>query len=140
MPAKISIAIFRGDATQWSDCHAAIYVCYSNDEIHLLHLTNTHPFFDFTEESFAEAIIRPDLKALISVGIASMAIPETLIRVVCALVPIRNDFLHVNWSSQDWVCEALDKFVAVGILTDKERSKAIGFMRDYCRECRDGPG
>ncbi|KAJ5577661.1 uncharacterized protein N7459_006625 [Penicillium hispanicum] len=132
MPTTITIAVFRGDPLDWAMYrHTAIHVRYADGEDNLLHVSGAHPFFQYTPENSDPAEIHLKLEALIPVASPSDAIPKFMIQNTCAQTP--------DWNCHNWVGEALTGLVAIGCVTEEQRSAAITKMVDACLEAEDEP-
>ena len=140
MPTTITIAVFRGDPLDWAMYrHTAIHIQYADGEENLLHVSGAHPFFQYTPENANPARIQLKLEALIHVSNPSDAITKSMIQSACAQTPVRNDPRNQDWNCHNWVGEALTGLVAIGCVTEEERSAAITRMVDACLEAEDEP-
>ena len=140
MPMTISIAVFRGDPIDWAMYrHTAIHVLDEDGENNLLHVTGAHPFFEYTPENTDPAKIGRKLEALIPVSVPRDMITKSMIWDACARTRIWNDPHHQDWNCHNWVGEALTSLVAIGSVTEEQRSKAITQMVDVCLEAEDEP-
>lgn len=136
MPTNISIAVFRGDETDGYR-HTAIYVRYEDGEIDLLHITGAHPRFQYTAEHTDPSTCNLPLEGLVDVGVACETIPAFMVRIACSQTPVHNEYLNTGWNSQSWVSEALASLVAIGCVTNEQRSRALEGMNSLCLSGRD---
>ncbi|CAI7610763.1 unnamed protein product [Penicillium pancosmium] len=113
MPATLTIAVFRGDPLDW-----AIY-----------RHTALHP------GTPADTGLK--IEALITVSNPSDEITKNMIEKACVQTPVRNDPHHQDWNCHNWVGEALTELVAIGCLTEEQRSQGITRMVDACLEAEE---
>ncbi|KAJ5924708.1 hypothetical protein N7466_008895 [Penicillium verhagenii] len=140
MSTTISIVIFRGDPLDWAMYrHTAIHVQYADSENTILHVTGAHPFFEYTPMDNHPQDLTLHLVASVPVATPPDSITKSMIQNACKRTPIWNDPQHPDWNCQNWVGDALARLVAIGCVTNEERSAAVAQMVDVCLEAEDEP-
>lgn len=138
MATTISVVVFRGDPVDWAMYrHTALHVQYADGEDMILHVTGAHPFFEYTPMKNHPKDLNMTIVASILVSNLPDWITKSMIQNACAATPVRNDPRHTDWNCQNWVGEALTRLVAIGCVTETERSGAVSQMVDACLEAED---
>lgn len=138
MPATLTIAVFRGDPLDWAIYrHTALHVRYIDGDDQILHVTGAHPFFEYSPQPGTPADTGLKIEALITVSNPSDEITKNMIEKACVQTPVRNDPHHQDWNCHNWVGEALTELVAIGCLTEEQRSQGITRMVDACLEAEE---
>lgn len=140
MPATLTIVIFRGDPVDWAMYrHTALHVKHLDGQDQILHVTGAHPFFEYSPQFATPADTGLKIEALIPVSNPPDEITRAMIENACVQTPVRNDPFHQDWNCHNWIGEALTKLVAIGCLSEEQRSQGITRMVDVCLEAEEEP-
>ncbi|KAE8149663.1 hypothetical protein BDV25DRAFT_172717 [Aspergillus avenaceus] len=140
MTTKATLLIYTGsplDSPEYR--HTALHFDFPTGRTSTMHVIGTQGLFTYQELQDADPTTTSGRELARSIPIADiddLILPENIRRVV-ASTPVRNGRGDLDWNCQNWVADALGRLVAVGVLSEGVRERAVDGMVEGCLEGRD---
>ncbi|EEH41496.1 hypothetical protein PAAG_03059 [Paracoccidioides lutzii Pb01] len=139
MGVRVWILVYAGDPVDLCKYrHASLFIRFG-DELPdcgtLFHITGAQRSFQFEEQPGYNPLKSSKLRNMVEVGDISAQVSN--VRFILATTRVRNGIEDADWNCQNWVGDALQKFVEQRWLRAEQRDVAIDHMVQTCLQATD---